>query len=122
MIMNLATAPTNIGPGKILLLTQLLAQGLKISPDRVLLEIVTENSRKKRQGDLETELQVTITPSNDTTGEPSANEAVQNFINNQTAINNVQEQVPEVVDFNGKPLSSKSLIQIRSDLLTSFVR
>ena len=97
-----------MGPPFILLLRQILAKALNIDATRVLGTIVTENSVKKRQSDLETELEVTVTPSmNDSSGEPSASQAVQDFINNQTSIANVQQEIPELEEIIGKPTGSK---------------
>ncbi len=83
-------------------LRSVLADTLNIDVNRISGQ---ENGNKKRQSDLEQELEVTIAAGN--SSEPSASEVVTNFVNNQTAINQVKEEVPSVQDIIGKPLESK---------------
>jgi hypothetical protein len=68
-----------------------LAGIMGIAIDNVRAEEVT----KKRQSDLESELSVAVPT---TEGEPPAAEVVRNFISNSTAIEQLQEEVPEVED------------------------
>ncbi len=83
-------------------LRQALASVLGVSATRFQAELVTQ----KRQSNLEAEIEVTVSSSGDST-EPSPGEIVSNFVTNQTAVQKVQEQVPEVQTITPpKPLPS----------------
>lgn len=71
---------------------QSLAGIMEITVDKMQAEVET----KKRQSDLESEISVTVSTNEDES--LSAAEVVRNFISNQTAIEKLQEEVPEVQD------------------------
>jgi hypothetical protein len=76
-----------------------------ITSDRITAEVVTG---RKRQSDLENEIAMTVEKSDDPE-EPSPAELVSNFIQNQTAIEQVQAEIPEVQTVTGKPPPCKRL-------------
>ncbi len=79
-----------------------------ITSDRITAEVVTA---RKRQSDLEKEISMTVTQSDDP-NEVSPATLVSNFIQNKTAINQVQTQIPEVQAVTGKPAPSKPKIDL----------
>jgi hypothetical protein len=84
-------------------LITVFSKAMGITSDRITAEVVTG---RKRQSDLENEIAMTVEKSDDPE-EPSPAELVSNFIQNQTAIEQVQAEIPEVQTVTGKPPPSE---------------
>ena len=86
-------------------LEQVLANTMGISVSQITAKLIS----KKRQSTLENEISVEVSPGTDPNS-PSPADIVSNFIQNQTAIDGVRNQIPQVTDVTSKPLSSTLLV------------
>lgn len=85
-------------------LVVVFSKAMGITSDRI---TATLSNTRKRQSDLEQEIAMTVRQS-DNPADASAAEVVSNFIQNQTAVADVQSQIPEVKTVTGKPPPCKS--------------
>lgn len=86
-----------------------------IDAERITAEVV---NGRKRQSDLEQEISMTVQKS-ENPDEPSPAQLVSEFIQNQTAIEQVQAEIPEVSSVLGKPPPSKQFLTDFTDPISN---